>query len=92
MSGLAQCAEGCATAATTASAGVGLPLALCTAVPLLKVHTGFAPMLAAAVINNKQSTVGVHNYKHQGCLTETDWHPKLIGCLTWHLSLSVVVS
>ncbi len=53
MSGLAQCAEGCATAATTASAGVGLPLALCTAVPLLKVHTVFAPMLAAAVINTK---------------------------------------
>ena len=51
MSGPALCAEGCATAATTASAGVGLPLALCTVVPLLKVHTVFASMLAAAVIN-----------------------------------------
>ena len=53
MSGLAQCAEGCATAAITASAGVGLPLALCTAVPLLTVQTVFAPMLAAAVITNQ---------------------------------------
>lgn len=53
MSGLAQCAEGCATAAITASAGVGLPLALCTAVPLLTVQTVFAPMLAAAAITNQ---------------------------------------
>lgn len=53
MSGPAQCAEGCATAATTVSAGVGLPLVLCTAVLLLKVPTVFAPTLAAAVITNR---------------------------------------
>jgi hypothetical protein len=56
MSGPAQCAEGFATAATTASAGVGLPRAPCTAVPLLTVHTVFAAMLTAVVIKNKYST------------------------------------